>query len=832
MVILKPYRAKKSLRVLVLIVFVLISGSIFSKTHADVPLAARLLSVPYNDSEIGGLRVTVNNFSDLRGITNDGTTVYLMNGSGNIATLPMNALVGSPGGTVAVNGTLHTVGWGSGGVPSFSHPDGRSLAYSHGCLFITDDASSYAPDPISLYCIDTSDWSVTQITVPADEPLPQGHNWGRGTVIDFADGRIGKVSAYASDGEGGYTSYLRMYTVTGTGKSATIAWSHDYFTHDTENWNTDEHGVATDGTYLYRIEFIGGHLASGDFKSWPLDRDTSPNPVYAGLYTVPNDGGAYNVTYLSHDHTGSRYLFGGYSTNHFYITSAADPGPGPGNPLTPTFGTITSTVDGYTVQITNYDATFDWSFEATSGSVSVSETGFVTVTGLGSGASSTVTVSTVKTNFPNGSADVTGTALADDGDGVNAAVEDAAPNGGDGNNDSTLDSEQSNVTSLPNTIAGEDAYMTVQVDGETCSALSNVSVESASNDRSYRYPIGLLNFNTTCTSGSSTTVTIYYDHEYDTSRWTARKYVNGSYTTIPGATFGTANIGGATVTTLTYTLTDGSALDTDGVENGTIVDPVGPGVRISHATIPTSPSVTYGCKDSNALNYDSSATNNQQDLCTYKDIQTPPTSQTPASPPTATPRAVCSPYLKSYIEYGAKNDPEEVKKLQEFLNEKQGEHLVVDGVYSIEDRDAVQRFQQKYASEVLNIWDLHHPTGYVYRTTLMKINSFYCSQAITCPAFIEYNSLTKNTVSDEVGKTKTLLHELGFYSGTIDNTFDASLTVALKKFQEDFSNVMLKPWNLGHGTGYKYKTTNKFLNMLVGCKTSAVELDGKGVFDY
>jgi hypothetical protein len=43
---------------------------------------------------------------------------------------------------------------------------------------------------------------------------------------------------------------------------------------------------------------------------------------------------------------------------------------------------------------------------------------------------------------------------------------------------------------------------------------------------------------------------------------------------------------------------------------------------------------------------------------------------------------------------------------------------------------------------------------------------------------------------------------------------------------------MLKPWALAYGTGYKYKTTNKFLNMIVGCETSAVELDGQGTFDY
>jgi hypothetical protein len=47
-----------------------------------------------------------------------------------------------------------------------------------------------------------------------------------------------------------------------------------------------------------------------------------------------------------------------------------------------------------------------------------------------------------------------------DEDGVPDAIEDGAPNGGDGNNDGVPDSTQPNVTSLPNT---EGAYVTLAV---------------------------------------------------------------------------------------------------------------------------------------------------------------------------------------------------------------------------------------------------------------------------------------------------------------------------------------------------------------------------------
>ncbi|MBX9906520.1 Ig-like domain-containing protein [Patescibacteria group bacterium] len=229
----------------------------------------------------------------------------------------------------------------------------------------------------------------------------------------------------------------------------------------------------------------------------------------------------------------------------------------------------------------------------------------------------------------------------------------------------------------------------------------------------------------------------------------------------------------------------------------------------------------FGCKDPNASNY-KYFSHHKQELCVYGEEKKVENTSV----------GVCAPHIRSYIGLNVENDAEDVRKLETFLNEKQGENLPVDGVYSKEDAEAVKRFQKKHASEVLGVWGLAEPTGYVYRTTLMKINSFYCSASIQCPAFVEHNSVTENTSSAEVEKTKVLLTELGFFKGEINTTFDASLGVSLKKFQETFSETMLKPWNLSYGTGYKYKTTNKFLNMLVGCETPAVELDGAGTFDY
>jgi hypothetical protein len=76
----------------------------------------------------------------------------------------------------------------------------------------------------------------------------------------------------------------------------------------------------------------------------------------------------------------------------------------------PTFGTPSATADGFTVQITNYDAAYTWAGTATTGSVAIdSSTGVVTVTGVAPGTSSTVTVSTTRTGYTNGSASVSAT---------------------------------------------------------------------------------------------------------------------------------------------------------------------------------------------------------------------------------------------------------------------------------------------------------------------------------------------------------------------------------------------------------------------------------------
>ena len=81
-----------------------------------------------------------------------------------------------------------------------------------------------------------------------------------------------------------------------------------------------------------------------------------------------------------------------------------------GNSLTPSFAALTSTADGFTVQISNYDAEFTWDLATTAGSASINGTGLIIVTSLGAGQSATVTVTASRAGFNDGSAEVTGNA--------------------------------------------------------------------------------------------------------------------------------------------------------------------------------------------------------------------------------------------------------------------------------------------------------------------------------------------------------------------------------------------------------------------------------------
>ena len=147
---------------------------------------------------------------------------------------------------------------------------------------------------------------------------------------------------------------------------------------------------------------------------------------------------------------------------------------------------------------------------------------------------------------------------------------------------------------------------------------------------------------------------------------------------------------------------------------------------------------------------DFNSDNNSGSSSVTVNTQTPPSQPTPPSggggngPPVANGSvlgastvgqvlgASCGLYLTDYLRIGRANNPDQVKKLQQFLNDEMNAGLPVNGVFGPATFNAVTAFQLKYASDILKPWVAfglptdHTPTGYVYKTTKRWVNLLKC----------------------------------------------------------------------------------------------------------
>ena len=294
----------------------------------------------------------------IRGITSDGTFIYYRP-SVNIGYICKTQADGVLVSVILVSGLANVSG------------DQLALVFGNGCLFLRKDPTTTFD---SIWCISTSTWTMTSIALPAGKSMFTGGTWLYGNFIQFPDGRIGAVgtSTAAASWPGGqgtgagqcpanmFCKNLRLYTVTGTGSSATTSYSTDFILADIHNgWPSDDHGIATDGTYLYQVRHARG------YKVWALQTTGPSYLVFNGdadgnTGTTPACGastgvtGTYcpianpvtgstanslltNATYFGRSHGLERYLVGDYDgSSRFWLSNAASPPPGPGNPdITP-----------------------------------------------------------------------------------------------------------------------------------------------------------------------------------------------------------------------------------------------------------------------------------------------------------------------------------------------------------------------------------------------------------------------------------------------------------------------------------------------------------------
>jgi hypothetical protein len=177
----------------------------------------------------------------------------------------------------------------------------------------------------------------------------------------------------------------------------------------------------------------------------------------------------------------------------------------------------------------------------------------------------------------------------DDHDGIDAAIENAAPNDGDANDDGILDSQQANVASFINPLTGKWIVLDVDAACEITSVTTS-GESSTTPDNQFDYPNGMLTYTLDCGSnGYSTHVNISY-FDVDPSGLTTRKYDpnHNTYSTIDSAELTTSSIDDHSVARMSYVIADGNQLDTDAHVNGLITDPVGLGQAVDIVSAPQS----------------------------------------------------------------------------------------------------------------------------------------------------------------------------------------------------------------------------------------------------
>lgn len=128
------------------------------------------------------------------------------------------------------------------------------------------------------------------------------------------------------------------------------------------------------------------------------------------------------------------------------------------------------------------------------------------------------------------------------------------------------------------TISGDTSSLPIRLTMPSSSdIISFSSAASVTPDGDYRYPLNLVDFSATVTSGSTNQIVLTFETDLKPNDVTARKYdsTTKQYTNLLGATVTETTLSGKHALELTYKVTDGGALDQDGVINGVIVDPVG-----------------------------------------------------------------------------------------------------------------------------------------------------------------------------------------------------------------------------------------------------------------
>jgi hypothetical protein len=149
------------------------------------------------------------------------------------------------------------------------------------------------------------------------------------------------------------------------------------------------------------------------------------------------------------------------------------------------------------------------------------------------------------------------------------------------------------------------------------------------------------------------------------------------------------------------------------------------------------PCVGFGCN-----NGGSSSTTTTDLLITFDTVR-------PVTTGITGPELVCPAvnFLTAFLRKGIDNNPNEVRKLQYFLNTYEGANLAIDGDFNNATEAAVIALQTKHSDQILAPWGVTTvPTGIVYITTARYINKVFCAGNPTYTGNESLKDIIDNTV--------------------------------------------------------------------------------------
>lgn len=177
--------------------------------------------------------------------------------------------------------------------------------------------------------------------------------------------------------------------------------------------------------------------------------------------------------------------------------------------------------------------------------------------------------------------------------------------------------------------------------------------------------------------------------------------------------------------------------------------------------------------------------------------------------------------FSSPIDTTLTNNSNDVKKLEQFLNDYENEKLPINGIYETRDVEAVKRWQLKYKSYILDPMRLKHPTGTIYTLSMRHIerqSTAVCGQPIVvtaCPFFktnVKYGSR-----GEAVRQVQQFLNIVQGERLPLSGVFGPLTKEAVKRFQRSNRVYVATFIPISIATGNWYTTTRTKANETIGC---------------